>query len=257
MADYHSHVGIPKCLQLEFAKKEQVVVFDIERNKAFSSNCDKAGAENHYYTEETEQLLSNRVESGLAALIKELRLCKSNHQFTNCLNSHTDVLESFFKFQLQRSKRILKSINESSIAASTLGPFSHSLYLQIIDNTNANILGMLGDNLFALRVICDKDQYFVTNSLGFYYVVENKKIKYFVIPLSNKDAIIIQSGVDKTKPLSHYTLDQKVNDYFNKTCYKFERELGNGYIYAKERQEMEDFLAKCGLSPNITWDKGA
>ena len=250
MSNFHSHVGIPKCLQLEFANKEQIQVFDVARNKAYSSNCDRAGTENHYYDEDVEDLLSKRVETGLSLLIKELKACANNVEFANCLQSHTAILEDFFKFQLQRSKKMLEGINKNSLSAKVYGPYSHSDLLRTIDSINANILETLGNSLFALRIICDEQQYFVTNSLGFYCVIDNKTIKYFIIPLSNKDAICIQNGFNKEEPCSHYIMDERINNYFNKMCYQFEKQLGNGYIYAKEKAELEDFLHKQGVGIN-------
>lgn len=244
MSDLHSHVGIPKCLQLEFSNKEQIQVYDFARNKTYSCNCDRAGTENHYYDEETEKILSEKVESSLGVLIKELRACFNNVEFTNCLQRNTDVLEAFFKFQLQRSKKMLEGVNKKSISTKIFGDLSHSEMIKILDKSDANILNMLEGSLFALRIVCDDDLFLITNSLGFYCVLDNKKLKYFIIPLSNKDAICIQSGFDKENPYSHYTLDERHCDYLNKSCYEFEKALGNGYIYAKEKFELEKFLKK-------------
>ena len=100
---------------------------------------------------------------------------------------------------------------------------------------------MLTEPLFAVHFICD-DNFLITNSLGFYIVTENEKAKYFVIPLSNKDGIIIQSGFDSSNPYSHYILNKQICDYFNKCCLETDIAFGNGLLFGKNKHELEYVL---------------
>lgn len=244
------HVAIPKCLLEKFSTKGHVWVYDYSQNKVYCSSCSTTGAETNYYTIKAEAML-NEYESRLASFLTKILNIEKHNEITNYINDHHDVIVDFFNFQFQRSKKILKETNKQSRFAKERGGISHSELIQIAGQMGekANILSILNGKLFALHIVCNDNQFFVTNSLGFYAVIDNKKVRYFILPVSNKLAIIIQTNYDVANPLSHYTLTKEINKYFNKNCVRTEKELGNGLIIAKSELELRMVLADNGIIP--------
>ncbi len=247
------HVAIPKCLLEEFAnEKGQVEEYNFKHpEKTFLISCKSAGVETDYYDEDAELLLS-KYESELAKFIHSAKLLKKHYEKTNFFNSERNVLINFFNYQFQRSKKNLKSVNDGSLSAKVFGFFSHSDLIRIASEIGdqANILTLLKGPLFAVHFICE-DDFLITNSLGFYIVVENKIAKYLVMPLSNKDGIVIQSGFDSANPYSHYILNKQICDYFNKCCIETEVAFGNGLLFGNSKYELEYVLEKNKLLKNI------
>lgn len=244
------HVAIPKCLLEQFSIKGHVWVYDFSLNKVFSSSCSTTGAETNYYEIEAENLLSE-YESRLASFISDITKLTKHNEITNYVNEHHDSIIEFFNYQFQRSKKILEQTNKQSAYAKSRGGISHSELIQIAKQIGdrANVLQILGGKLFALHVVCDENQFLSTNSLGFYAITDNKKIRYFALPISKKLAIIIQANYDKNNSVSHYTLTNEINEYFNKCCVRMEKELGNGLIIANSESELRTILAQNNIVP--------
>ena len=250
------HVAIPKCLLERFSINGHVWVYDFSLNKIFPSSCSKTGAETNYYSIDAEELL-NKYESKLASLLRDVEKLKRHNEITNYLNQCHKTLIDFFNFQFQRSKKILKETNKNSKYSKQHGDLSHSELIQIAGQIGdkVNILTTLKGAVFALHIICDDNQFFVTNSLGFYAVTDNKAIRYYVLPISNKMAIVIQTNYDKNNPISHYTLNKELNEYFNKSCIGTEKDIGNGLIIAHSELELRDVLSENEITPiNWFWD---
>ena len=103
--------------------------------------------------------------------------------------------------------------------------------------------------MFALHLICNENQFLMTNSLGFHAITDNKKIRCFVVPISNKLAIVVQANYDKINPVSHYTLTDELNINFNKSCFRAEKEMGHGLIIAHSEIELRKMLTENEIKP--------
>lgn len=60
----HDHIGIPRFIQNGFSDNGRVFVYDLIRDKQYSSSIDILGTKNNYYDEDVEKkILSSGVET--------------------------------------------------------------------------------------------------------------------------------------------------------------------------------------------------
>ncbi len=247
MSHHNSHVGIPKSLIKSYSNESKVYVANLINHKIYPSVPDKTGVIKDYYDDNAELLLSNSLESSLGSLLKNIKSMSKMNDITNYLNSNHSILESFIKFQLQRSKKSLEAFNKHSLTAKVYGELNHSEYIELVSKVdNINMLSLIGGKLFSRVCIANENSVFITNSLGFYFIPDekNKSVLSFVIPYEPKRAIYIEKFSDEYKNISHYLVPDKHVAYLNKMCSAFEKALGNGILISTESSILSQFVIK-------------
>lgn len=235
----NSHVGIPKCILKEFANKNTVCVFNLEKKKEYIQSIDTAGTIHNYYNLETEQILSDKVESNFGALIMKLKNLNSYKEKTEEIYNNLGTIESFIVYQFQRSEKSLESYNKNSLLALFFRPLTHSEYLQIIDKIEPkkiNILSMMKQPM-SIRIALNKsDEDFITNSIGFYFSEdkETNLIDCVFIPISSREVIVIRPSDELSKVTTYYYANDERANIMNRLCIIFEKSCGNGYIFSKQ-----------------------
>ena len=236
-----SHVALPLNLIKEFENdKNTVCVFDLLQKKSYFANGTKVGVEKGYYSQQCELFLSSEIEGPFHDLITKLKEMNHYYEKTNFLNNNRDVLERFFKYQFLRSKKVLENTNKYSLAAIALGSLSHESLIAIMSKNDSNILSLIEGKLFArMLVVKSTNKSLIDNSLGFYTVVESKKIKSFVVPISPKEAIYISSYNEKDLASHYFATDNEIN-ILNKLCLITEKQIGNGFLIGKKFDNFAD-----------------
>lgn len=230
-----SHVGVPRFLLNRFANdRQQVAVFDVMRQKNYCASPAKIGVEKGYYDDQAEQLLSECEEAPFSNLLIKLDKTNKLYKKTRLLYEDKEIVLDFVKFQFMRAKTNLAAVNEYSVTAKVFGEYSHSDLLKITTLLSSNPILMIKQP-WQILMLESKNKNLINSSLGLYFVPSLKsktqnEIKYIVIPISKSEAICITHSM--LEEYSHFFASARNAEELNKWCMIFERNLGNGFVFA-------------------------
>lgn len=242
-----SHVGAPRFLISRFANKnKQVAVLDLSHQNKYYASPKNIGVEKGYYDQQSESLLSETDETHFSELLLSLDKERKLNEKTNLLSKSTEIIETFVKFQFLRSKKSLEIINDNSPSVTLFGDYLHSDLLKISTRIPSNPISMI-ESPHQVLILEATGMNLVSSSLGLYFVpkkngTSNCAIDYIVIPISKSEAICILHSLGQ--PYSHIEATEGQIKELNKSCLNFERELGNGFLFANKMDDLDDLLEK-------------
>lgn len=233
------HVGIPKFIELGFAKNEQAFCFNFRNHQIYEINVKKLGVEKDYYTEDVEKdILANGIEKDFSEFYRKYIKTDVPFDKSNLIIANQKVIVNFFSFMFMRSKENKNFININSKASPLFGDLSHSELLKTNNELRIDCFKLLGDKYSLHPLINLSAMNFINNSVGWSLCTREGEVSILVL-LDTKNAILASAQHNNDfEPIYIFENQEKMVLETNKWTRLTERTAGNGFIFGKEKNDI-------------------
>ena len=241
----HDHVGVPKFIENGFSNNGKVYCYNLLKDNWYPTSTDKLGTENNYYDEDVEKkLLADSIEYEFSRFYNVFCFTTDTNFMASFLNRNIKLVEQFFSFMVMRSKKTLEIVNDSSLSSELLGDLDHSGLVRLSLAIKPNPLTTIGAEYQFYPLINFSAKHFLNNSVGFCTIENNASMTAIFIPLTSRVGIYITN--DDNFHNSDYLFikpdrNDKV-DFINKKICKTEKEMGNGFIFGKNKELVPPYI---------------
>ena len=133
----NSHITIPNSFLEHFGYRTnegiKVNYIDINNKKIKSQKTKKYKAEYGYYSKLIEDILNNNFETKMAMITKEINDFRNRKNLEVLFTKEKiEDIYSFFDVTTYRNTKILKQVNEESIASKIMGDMTHDQFMSFI-----------------------------------------------------------------------------------------------------------------------------
>ena len=184
-----------------------------KERKCFTSGPSTYNKLKNHYSDETEKLLSDKVEKVVGDIYKKINNFMEM-EITEIELGQKLILRAF-NLQFYRQPKIIDKTNDMR---KTNRVFSHSEYLKLIDDKKIEFFK--SNEYFATFMYNDTEVGFVTNSLGMYFKKHDQSRMIF-FPISNEVSLLL---VPKKNGLEHVFYKPKNKDevvYYNRLAQNY------------------------------------
>lgn len=233
----NSHITIPNSFLEHFGYRTnegiKVNYIDINNKKIKSQKTKKYKAEYGYYSKLIEDILNNNFETKMAMITKEINDFRNRKNLEVLFTKEKiEDIYSFFDVTTYRNTKILKQVNEESIASKIMGDMTHDQFMSFIFS---------------------KDFPHVYKGMKFNIII-NKTQRDFIINDSMISSIVCDNGNEIIMPINKKEcLDLLPEEYYKKYYINGELyfmnieneedvEMINRYIYRFSKKNNENII---------------
>lgn len=234
----NSHITIPNSFLEHFGYRTnegiKVNYIDINNKKIKSQKTKKYKAEYGYYSKLIEDILNNNFETKMAMITKEI------NDFRNRKNPEVlftkekiEDIYSFFDVTTYRNTKILKQVNEESIASKIMGDMTHDQFMSFIFSKDFPHVykGM------KFNIIINKTQRdFIINDSMISSIVCDNGNEIIIMPINKKECLALLPEEYYKK----YYINGEL--YFMNIENEEDVEMINRYIYRFSKKNNENII---------------
>lgn len=234
----NSHIIIPNSFLEHFGYRTnegmKVDYIDINDKKIKSKKAKKYKTEYGYYSKLIEDILNNNFETKIARITKEI------NDFRNRKNSEVlftkekiEDIYSFFDVTTYRNTKILKQVNEKSIASKIMGDMTHDQFMSFIFSKDfPHVYKEMKFNIIINKTQRD----FIINDSMISSIICDNGNEIIIMPINKKECLALLQKEYYKK----YYINGKL--YFMNMENEEDIEMINRYIYRFAKKNNENII---------------